>query len=215
MDRGLFITVEGMDGSGGTTQATKIFNWMKERGIECELTKEPGTKHIRECVEIRKLVLDPSYNISARSELFLFLADRALHVDRFINEKLEQGIHVISDRFADSTRVYQCVRGLDRDMVDTLIDFATDGLVPDVTFLLDVPPYLGIERARKKSEYKGGDRMEIEDMSFHESVRNGFLKLASSVSDGYRFVTINTDKSSVEETHKKIIDVVSNKLWIG
>lgn len=212
MDKGLFITIEGPDGGGKTTQAGLLTQWMKDRNIPVVLTKEPGTPFIQECLKIRQLLLDPTNDISSRSELFLFLADRAQHVEKFIKPKLDQGINVISDRFSDSTRVYQCARGLSRHKIDMLLDFATDGLVPDLTILLDVPASIGLHRAKLKSGGVG-DRMEMESLDFHEEVRNGFLKLSTSLSEGDRFKTIDVFDASIEQVQESIVKYVSQKLW--
>jgi len=210
----LLITLEGGEGSGKTTQARLLFDWMQKRKIPCVLTKEPGSEHIEECVKIRELLLNPQNTLSSSSELLLFLADRAQHVNSLIKPSLEAGKHVICDRYADSTRVYQSVRGFSRDKIDTLLDFATGGLMPDVTFLLDIPVDIGLERAKAKSIYKDGDRMEKAGREFHEAVRFGFLKLAESVSEEHRFQVINSSPpKALEETHQEIVTLVSQKLW--
>jgi dTMP kinase len=189
---------------------------MKNRNIPHMLTKEPGCPYIPECGKIREILLDPKNELTDSAELLLFLADRALHVEMFIKKQLEQGIHVISDRYADSTRIYQCARGFSRTKIDMLLEFATGGLTPDLTILLDVPVNIGLERARAKSIFKDGDRMEQAGVKFHEDVRHGFLKLAESLSERYRFVVIDTSPpKTIEETHKEIVKVVSKKLWIG
>jgi dTMP kinase len=211
----LFITFEGSEGTGKSTNAQLLSNWMKKRNIPHVLTKEPGCPVIPECVEIRDLLLNPKNNLCDTAELFLFLADRAQHIELFIKKNLAEGIHVISDRFSDSTKVYQCARGLSVGKVDTLLNFATGGLVPDITFLLDAPVEIGLERARAKSIFKDGDRMERENERFHEKVRHGFLKLAESIAERNRFVVIDTcPPKTIEDTNNEIIKHVSRKLWI-
>jgi dTMP kinase len=210
------ITFEGGEGVGKSTQSQLLFDWMKKRNISCVLTKEPGCPYIPECMKIRELLLDPKNSLTSSSELLLFLADRAQHVELFIKEKLKQSIHVISDRFTDSTRVYQCARGFSRSKIDMLLDFSTGGLVPDVTFLLDTPTDVGLERAKAKSIFKDGDRMEQAGNKFHESVRYGFLKLAESFSERNRFIIINASPPrTIEEIHNEIVKHVSKKLWLG
>lgn len=211
--KSLFITFEGIDGSGKTTQIEKLANWMKERNVPFVLTKEPGTPHIKECLAIREILLNPSNSIVPEAELLMFLADRALHVKNLIAPSLESGKHVICDRFADSTRVYQCARGFSRDRVDRLIDFSTNGLEPDITFIIDVPVEIGLKRAKEKSQFKNGDRMEKLGVDFFEEVRQGFLSLANGLNNK-RFIVLDSTKS-VNETFKDIIKCVSNNLWIN
>jgi dTMP kinase len=214
MDQALFFTFEGGEGGGKSTQAKLLYDWMVSRNIPCEITKEPGTNHVEECIQIRELVLNPKYNLVPSAELLLFLADRAQHIERFIKPTLEKGIHVICDRFSDSTRVYQSSRGLNKRIVDQLVDFATGGLKPDVTFLLDVPVAVGLDRAKAKSVYKEGDRMEMAGSKFHEAVRHGFLKLAESLDDGIRWKVINAaPPKDISEVHKEVVEYVSQKLW--
>lgn len=214
MDKGLFFSFEGIDGSSKSTQVQLLSEWMTKRSIAHILTKEPGSNHIEECVKIRELLLNPKYDLANNAELLLFLADRAQHVTKLIKPALAEGKHVICDRYADSTRVYQCARGLSRSKVDMLIDFATDGLKPDLTFILDIPVEIGLKRARAKSAYKDGDRMESAGTKFHEDVRHGFLKLAESITE-HRFRVINVaPPKTIEEIHKEIIEHVSKKFWI-
>jgi len=214
MSEALFITFEGGEGGGKSTQAAFLSDWMHQRGIPCVLTKEPGTHFVEECVKIRELLLDPKYNLVPSAELLLFLADRAQHIEKFIKPTLESGRHVICDRFADSTRVYQSARGLSKRIIDQLLDFATGGLKPDVTFLLDVPVEVGLDRAKAKSIYKDGDRMEKAGTKYHENVRHGFLKLAESLEDGLRWKVINAaPPKNINDVHKEVVDYISLKLW--
>lgn len=215
MERGLFITFEGGEGSGKTTNIKKLSEWMAARGIKHITTKEPGCPDLAECKKMRKLLLDPENSLTPTAELLLFLADRAQHVEKHIKPNLENGIHVLCDRFSDSTRVYQCSRGLSRPMVDTLLNFTTGSLDPDLTIVLDVPVEVGLERAKTKSIYKGGDRMENAGRRFHEDVRHGFLKLAESISDHYRFRVIDaTPPKTIEKIHEEVVYEVSKKLWV-
>lgn len=206
--KSLFITFEGGEGSGKSTQAKLLFEWMQKNNIPSVLTKEPGSSHIKECVKIRELLLNPKYSLSNSTELLLFLADRSQHVSFLIKPSLDAGKYVICDRYADSTRVYQNIRGFNIEKIDFLIDFATNGLMPDITFILDVPVEIGLKRAKIKSPYKEGDRIENANNSFHEPVRDGFLKLAKTEN---RFHVINFSKT-IEETHFKIVSIISKKL---
>jgi len=215
MSEALFISFEGGEGGGKTTQAKMLADWMDKRGIPHVLTKEPGTQHIEECKAIRELLLNPKNNLSDAAELLLFLADRAQHVNGLIKPSLESGKHVICDRYADSTRVYQCSRGFGRDKIDLLLEFATGGVMPSTTFILDVPVKVGLERAKAKSIYKDGDRIENAGLKFHEDVRYGFLKLAESLSEQRRFYIIDTENKDINQIHEEVIKEVSKKIWVN
>jgi len=211
----MFVTFEGGEGSGKSTQTQLLSDWMKKRNIPHVLTKEPGCPYIQECVKIRELLLDPKNELTTTAELLLFLSDRAQHVEMFIRKQLEKGVHVIGDRFSDSTRIYQCARGFSRSKIDMLLELATGGLTPDLTILLDVPTSIGLERAKAKSIFKDGDRMEQAGARFHEDVRHGFLKLAESLSERHRFVVIGTSPpKTIAETHEEIVKHISKKLWV-
>jgi len=217
MTKPLFITFEGGEGGGKTTQAELLSNWMKDRNISHCLTKEPGDPKIAECAKLRKLLLDPENDLVPSSELFLFLADRAQHVEKLIKPEMKAGNHVICDRYTDSTRVYQiAARGFSRTKLDPLLVFATGGLMPDITFLLDVPVDVGLERARAKSIYKDGDRMERENAEYHEKVRQGFLRLATSLSEQGRVVRIDAaPPKTIEEVHNEVVKHISKRLWFN
>ncbi|MBO4425621.1 MAG: dTMP kinase [Clostridiales bacterium] len=177
MDKGLFITFEGIDGCGKSTQIKLLTAYLRDVGKPCLLVREPGGTGIGE--KIRSILLDKENNeMSPAAELLLFEAARAQIVDEKIRPALEAGITVICDRFYDSTFAYQGVaRSLGEDLVITLNDIATSGLAPDVTFLLD----LSVEDAfaRRKGRGEADDRMELLGSKFQEDVRNGYLKAAS------------------------------------
>jgi len=215
MSRPLFVSLEGMDGSGKTSQAKLLSQWMTKLNIPHILTKEPGSPHLEECIKIRKLLLDPVNDLTSTSELMLFLADRAQHVAKFIRPKLAAGLHVICDRYVDSTRVYQGVsRGLGRTKLDPMLEFATGGLMPDATFIFDVPPEVGLQRARARST-GGGDRIEREALDFHVRVRQGFLRLTESLSEQGRIILINAaPPKTVETIHAEVIAHMSKRLWV-
>lgn len=216
MVKGLFISFEGGEGGGKTTQAKLLSEWMEKRGIPYILTKEPGTPYIEECKAIRELLLNPKNKLSDAAELLLFLADRAQHVGELILPSLTEGKHVICDRYADSTRVYQCARGFGRDKIDMLLEFATGGVMPNLTFILDVPVDVGLDRAKAKSIYKEGDRMENAGLKFHEDVRYGFLKLAESIAEQHRFHIVDAaPPKTVEQIHEEIVKEISKKIWVN
>lgn len=213
MPRGMLMSFEGGEGSSKTTQVGKLSEWMSGRGIPHKISKEPGCPHIVECQRIRELVLDPQFDITSRSELLLFLADRAQHIEKFIIPTLERGEHVIVDRFSDSTRALQSARGLSRQKIDLLLEFTTDSLDPDLTFILDVPVEVGLARAKAKSIYKEGDRMEMAGVQFHEDVRHGFLRLAENPKET-RFHIINAaPPKTIEQVHQEVVEEVSRRLW--
>lgn len=178
MDRGLFITFEGIDGCGKSTQIGLLTAYLEDIGRPCLLVREPGGTVIGE--KIRSILLDKENNeMSPAAELLLFEAARAQIVEEKIRPAIEAGTTVICDRFYDSTYAYQGVaRSLGEDLVVTLNDIATSGLAPDITFLLD----LSVEDAyaRRKGRGEADDRMELLGLEFQRSVRNGYLKAAET-----------------------------------
>ncbi len=182
---GLFISFEGIDGSGKSTQAKMLAQALRDDGREVVLTREPGGSPGAE--EIRALVLegDPD-RWSAQTELLLFTAARRDHLERLIDPALSDGKTVITDRFADSTRIYQGTRSGDlRDMVDQLHDLVI-GREPDLTFLIDMDPDLGLSRAKGR----GGTEERFEDFGadLQHKMRAGFLELAQKHPDRFRVI---------------------------
>lgn len=172
---GLFITFEGPDGAGKSTQIRKFTSYLEEKNISFILTREPGGTLLGD--RIRKTVLDPdSGAVDERAETLLYLASRAQHVTELIRPALAEGKVVVCDRFSDSTLAYQGIaRGLGLEEMKELDSFATGGLVPDLTILLDAEPGALEERRSKRRVL---DRMELEKSDFQQKVRNGFLLLA-------------------------------------
>jgi dTMP kinase len=205
--RGLFITFEGMDGCGKTTQFRLLAHWLREQGREVVETVEPGGTAIGQ--QIRKILLDPaSAAIQARTELLLYFASRAQNVDQVIRPALEAGRIVLCDRFTDSTLVYQgCGRGLDPDIVRDLDRIACRGLKPDVTFLIDIDLETSLMRARRRNERVGQaeSRIDEESAAFHERVRVGYLALAKAEPD--RIVLID-GRASIGEVSLRIRDAL-------
>jgi dTMP kinase len=174
----VFITFEGVEGSGKGTALQRTASWLRAQGFSPVLTREPGGSGLGK--ELRALLLDArNSGISAEAELFLYLADRAQHVRQVIRPALERGLIVLSDRFADSTLVYQGYgRGLDLQILRDLNSLASGGLWPDLTLVLDLDPATGLARARKRNleaglEEKEG-RFEAESLEFHRKVREGY-----------------------------------------
>ena len=175
-DRGLFITFEGTDGAGKTTQIQRLSAELGQAGYDICLTREPGGTPISE--QIRDMLLNPDHSeMAATTELLLYAASRAQHVSEVIKPALEAGKIVISSRFADAMVVYQGYgRGLDLERINRLNRIATEGVTPDVTFVLDLPVEIGLQRVQKS---RGGlDRLEREKIDFHQRLREGYQTLA-------------------------------------
>jgi dTMP kinase len=198
----MFITFEGIEGSGKTTQIQHVAGFLASAGYDCVVTKEPGGTPIGE--KIRAILLNPEHKgLHPAVELFLYSADRVQHVTELIAPALDAGRVVICDRFHDSTTVYQGVsRGMEMEWVNRLNRMAIGGFLPDVTFVLDLPPRIGLERAWR--QIKNGmrssaeTRFEKEKLAFHERVRNGYLELARFFPD--RIVVINASVLEKEVT---------------
>ena len=169
---GFFITFEGGEGAGKSTLSKKIYQYLVKQKKAVLFTKEPGGTKLGKKVRILLLQKKETW-ISPRAELLLFLADRAQHVDELIIPALQQGQIVLCDRFSDSTRAYQGAgRGFSTKWLESLLQFATNGLQPDLTFYLDVDPQIGFQRAKR--ERRQLDRMEQEALAFHKKVRKAF-----------------------------------------
>ena len=176
---GLFFTIEGGEGAGKSTLLNKLRDALKAGGYDVITTREPGGTSLAE--ELRAIFLNPHYKgkICSRAELFMMLAARAQHVEELIRPALFEGKIVLCDRFSDSTIAYQGYgRGLGGDYVQNLCEFSAFSLKPHMTFLLDVPPQIGLARARSVVEKGSPDRIEAEALQFHENVRAGFLKMS-------------------------------------
>lgn len=170
-----FVTLEGIEGSGKTTQLRLLSDHLAARGIPHVVTREPGGTPLAD--EIRALLLSPRAEpVFPETELLLYEAARAQHVRSVVRPALARGEAVLCDRFFDATAAYQgSSRGLPDDLIATLNRFAADGLVPDLTLLLDVPPAEGLSRARGRGT--AADRLEAESTAFHRTVREGYLRL--------------------------------------
>ena len=185
----MFLTVEGIEGAGKSTFIGLLEDELTKRGVDFLHTREPGGCALGR--QIRPLLLDASQKVSARAELFLFLADRAQHVSDTIRPALEAGRWVVCDRYADSTIAYQGYgRGMDPEELQKLNDYATDGLWPDITFLLDLPAEVGLRRALARNGREGltqsEGRFEAEALAFHQRIREGFLLRAARWPERFR-----------------------------
>lgn len=203
----MFISFEGPEGGGKTTQARRLAESLRSEGYVVVPVYEPGGTPIGDA--IRALLLSPEQEPNARTEALLFAAARAQLVDEVIRPALSKGAIVISDRFSDSTIAYQVGgRGLPRDAVDGLIEFATAGVKPDLTFLLDVAVETGFVRKRQAAP----DRMEQADRSFHERVRDAYRELAKA--EPNRIIRLEATRPVTELT-ETILTVVHTKISEG
>lgn len=190
MSRGLFVTLEGGDGSGKTTQAELLEQWLVERGRTVVRTREPGGTDVG--VEVREIVLHHRGDIAPRAEALLYAADRAHHVATVVRPALERGEVVVQDRYIDSSVAYQGAgRVLVPAEVRSLSEWATEGLLPDLTILLDVPSE--ISRSRLHGARSRYDRLEAEAVDFHDRVRAAYLELAEA--EPARIVVIDAERS--------------------
>ncbi|MGD9034219.1 MAG: dTMP kinase [Desulfobacteraceae bacterium] len=197
----MFITFEGIEGCGKTTQVRRFVKRLKRLGIPLITTLEPGGTRIGR--DIRKILLDPrNKNLSPFAELILYAADRAQHVEEVIKPALDEGKWVVCDRFLDATVVYQGIaRGQDMELIRILNEKATLGIRPRITYLLDCPVDMGLDRALKRNEaesQKGQDRFEREALDFHKAVREGYLALARENQDRFVVIDATLPKDEVE-----------------
>lgn len=196
----MFISFEGIDFCGKSTQVELLKNFLLSRGEKVEIIREPGGTDISEI--IRKILLDKSHNkMFMETEIFLFSASRAQLVREKIRPYLEEGFYVISDRFHDSTTAYQGYgRGISLEAVDKINNLAIGATIPDITFLIDIPVSEAEDRRKKRNKYEL-DRIESSERKFYENVREGYRSIAKRES---RFRIIDGTKS-IEEIHQMII----------
>lgn len=209
--RGYFITFEGAEGSGKSTQVKLLGEYLKSKNMDYICTREPGGVKISE--QIRDILLNPENTaMSDLTEFLLYSAARSQHVFEKIKPAINDGKIVISDRFSFASFAYQGYgRGLDLNMIFDITNTATFGLEPDIIFLLDIDPEIGVEKAKIKSQKifntsSGGDRLENEDISFHNKVRDGYLELAK------KFANVCLIKfDSIENIQNRIITELSKR----
>jgi dTMP kinase len=187
--RGLFITFEGGDGGGKSSHARQLVEWLRAEGREVVQTREPGGTELGQ--QLRDIVLHGPDDLSDRAEALIFAADRAHHIRSLVRPALERGAVVVQDRYYDSSVVYQGFgRGLGADTIRDLSLWATEGLVPDLTLLLDLPPEVAKQRMR--ASRAGLDRLESLGDDFHRTVRDEFLQLAAAEPE--RFCVVDVDR---------------------
>lgn len=197
--KGLFITFEGIDGCGKTTQLENVKKLLEENGIDCVTTREPGALKLGS--QIREILLHYDGVVADNCEMFLFLADRSQHVETFIKPMLAEGKVVLCDRHTDSTIAYQGYgRGGDVEKLTELNKIATNGLVPNLTLLFDVSVETGHLRAGKNL-----DRLELAGKEFFERTRQGYLTLAEQNSERIKVINAEKSKESVYNDVKSLI----------
>ncbi len=212
--KGLFISFEGTEGCGKSTQAKLLEKYLKGLGKKVVSSLEPGGTKVGR--QIRNILLSTQEPLAQSAELMLFAADRAQHVEEVIKPALEEGAVVICDRFTDSTIAYQIGgRKLPEELVRYLNAVSSGGLIPDVTFLLDLSPAVGLPRAIAASNLEGGkikkiDRFEKEKIAFHEEVRKAYLQMAAD--DPSRVKVISTEKQDINAVHEEIKKTVRDLL---
>jgi dTMP kinase len=207
--KGLFITFEGIEGSGKSTQIVLLANYLAAHNRPVTLTREPGGTAIGD--QVRKILLDPrNAMLVPGAELLLYAAARAQHLEELIRPELGAGKIVLCDRFSDATLAYQGYgRGLDQEMIGTLDRIVTGGMKPDLTVLLYVDAAAGLSRARGRNSSRGLEaeaRFENEDLAFHERVRQGYRILATREPERYRMVDASATPDAIQNRVRQIVE---------
>jgi dTMP kinase len=206
---GLFITLEGIDFCGKTTQAKRLVSYLKRKGYEVLLVREPGGNRVAE--KIRKVLLSrKNSEVTPLTELLLYEAARSQLTEKVILPALKQGMTVVCDRYADSSLAYQGYgRGLNKKMIEDLNRLATFGLLPDLTIILDVP--LAVSAKRREREGKEKDRLEKERSDFHKRIRQGFLMIAKRNRKRVKVVDGTGNIDLTWQEVKKVTDLLLSK----
>jgi dTMP kinase len=210
-----FITLEGPDGSGKSTQAALLAEKLQRMGLPVVLTREPGGTEVG--VRLREMLLDPDTQLTVMTEILLMAADRAQHVEKVIKPALENNMIVICDRYIDSSLAYQGF-GLLGDIRPVLgiNEAAIQGIWPNLTILLDVEPKVGLRRHAALSPHRSSgdlDRIEQRNLAFHQRVRDGYHALQNIYKE--RFAVIDTTLLEIEEVDQKVWEVVVQRLKVG
>lgn len=208
--KGKFLTFEGIDGCGKSTQMRLLASELRLRGHEVITTREPGGTQFGN--RLREVLLDVEGQVDPLAELLVFAADRAQHVRTLIRPALESNHIVLSDRYADATSAYQGAgRGFPARTINLAIQLATGGLKPDLTLLFDLPVEISLKRAHGRHHNSGTlpNRLDTEDPGFYERVRQSYLKLASEEPDRFRIIDAN---KAIEEVHAQVMKVVEGFL---
>jgi dTMP kinase len=201
---GAFITFEGIDGCGKSTQLRLLASQLRLRGLEIVATREPGGTSLGQ--RLRAALLDVQEQVDPLAELLVFAADRAHHVRTLLTPALAANQIVLSDRYADATVAYQGAgRGFDPKLIREIVQLATGGLSPDLTLLFDLSVTESAVRTRRRVASKNTDRLDSEDAEFHTRVRNAYLEIAKSEPARFRVVDA---RNSTNETHALVMDIV-------
>src|SRR5882757_7506182 len=193
---GAFITFEGIDGCGKSTQ-------LRVRGVAVVTTREPGGTTLGQ--KLRAALLDVQGQVDPLAELLVFAADRAQHVRTVLRPALAENKIVMSDRYADATVAYQgSGRGFKPELISEIVQLATEGLTPDLTLLFNLSVSESAVRTRRRVAAKNTDRLDIEDAGFHTRVRNAYLEIAKAEPDRFRVIDA---RNSTRETHKLVMDI--------
>jgi dTMP kinase len=200
-----FITFEGIDGCGKSTQLRMLASVLRLRQLEVVTTREPGGTPLGQ--KLRHALLEAEGQVDPLAELLLYAADRAQHVRALVRPALASDHIVLSDRYADATVAYQGAgRGFEPSLIKEVVELATGGLKPDLTLLFDLPVEEARERASNRTRNgRAGDRLDSEDAAFHQRVREAYLKIAAAEPERFRVVNA---AASVEETHTLVLNLV-------
>ena len=206
---GTFITFEGIDGSGKSTQLRLLGNFLKANGCDALLTREPGGTQLG--LRLRAALLDAAEEVDPLTELLVFAADRAQHVRRLVRPALDAGRLVISDRYADATVAYQGAgRGFSTELISQIVQLATEGLKPDLTLLFDLTIDESTNRTARRSTGKSAtritrDRLDIEHADFHTRVRDAYLQIALAEPDRVKLIDTS---GPVEQTQARLKEII-------
>ena len=210
----MFITLEGIEGGGKSSQLDNIVTFFKSRGYACLTTREPGGTGVG--AQIRGILLDPANReLDPRAELLLYVADRIQHIKTVIEPHLGERQVVLCDRFFDATLVYQgYARGLDRGLIRDLHRMVCNDLAPDLTLLFDLDPQVGLARAWRQLDSGGRtnleSRFELEELAFHEKVRSGYLELARSDPRRFRIIDAAQERDAVTQAVETVLAAYLN-----
>lgn len=201
---GVFITFEGIDGCGKSTQLRLLASELRVRGLEVVTTREPGGTPLGQ--RLRAVLLDVKGQVDPLTELLVFAADRAQHVRTLLAPAIEANKIVLSDRYADATVAYQgSGRGFSPELIQEIVQLATGGLMPDLTLLFDLPVAESAVRTRRRTKAKHSDRLDREHSEFHERVRAAYLEIAKSNPERLRVIDA---RGSVKETQQLVMEIV-------
>ncbi|HEY5838673.1 MAG TPA: dTMP kinase [Pyrinomonadaceae bacterium] len=201
---GAFITFEGIDGCGKSTQLRMLASELRVRGLPVIATREPGGTPLGQ--RLRTALLDVKEEVDPLTELLVFAADRAQHVRKHLLPALERNQIVLSDRYADATVAYQGAgRGFKPELIEEIVQLATDGLKPDLTLLFDLSVADAAIRTRKRVKNKRTDRLDVENEDFHMRVRNAYVEIAKAEPERFRVIDA---RGSVDETQRRVMEIV-------